>query len=318
MSLTGINFAILATISWSLCIFPFTLAARKLGSVPLNHFRLLLAVILIGITSILILPEDFLSLFHSDFVEAWFWLGISGIIGLTIGDHFGFAMYAILGPRIGSILTTFAPAATLIVSYLILGEELSMIGIFGMFITIAGVIWLSLSRGERHQIPDRGHGSIRRGIIYGVLAAICQGAGLVLAKRGMLAEFSAHEAINPVHATFMRLSIATISLYLFSFIRNDLRNIIKSISKNNQNGIKNAVTGTLFGPVLGVALSLYAVAQINASIAQTIYSLVPVFALVISYFHLKEKINMRAILGVIVAISGVFILIWREQLKALF
>lgn len=318
MNFTGINFALLATLSWSLCIFPFTQAARRLGSVPLNHFRLLLAVLLIGLVSIIFFPKDLFSLFHADFYGAWIWLGLSGILGLTIGDHFGFAMYAILGARIGSVLTTFAPASTLIISYFLLGEEMSWIGVLGMFITISGVIWISLSRGERSQIPDHGHGSIRMGILYGILAAVCQGAGLVMAKRGMLAEHSMHADIHPVHATFIRLFIGTLSLYIFTFLRGGLRDIYRQLLKNNDNGIRYAVAGTFFGPVIGVTLSLFAVALIHASVAQTIYSMVPVFALALSYYYYREKISLRSFLGVVVAIAGVIVLIWRDDLKNIF
>jgi hypothetical protein len=43
----GILFALLTTLSWSICIFPFTEATRRLGASPLNHFRLLLAIVLL-------------------------------------------------------------------------------------------------------------------------------------------------------------------------------------------------------------------------------------------------------------------------------
>ncbi|MBK6837747.1 MAG: DMT family transporter [Bacteroidetes bacterium] len=149
MEYSGILFALLATLSWSFCIFPFTQAARRLGSNSLNHFRLLLATILIGIISILISPQHFADLFSSPYQQAWIWLGVSGVLGLTIGDYFGFEMYAILGPRLGSVLTTFAPAAALILGTILLDEHISLIGIIGMLITILGVIAISLGKSER-------------------------------------------------------------------------------------------------------------------------------------------------------------------------
>jgi drug/metabolite transporter (DMT)-like permease len=245
-------------------------------------------------------------------------LGLSGIIGLSIGDHYGFAMYAILGPRLGSVLTTFSPASTLLISYFLISEELSIIGIIGMFTTIVGVIWISLGRKERDKLPDHGHGSIKKGIIFGLLAAICQGAGLVLAKKGMLSEHSQHADIDPIHATFIRLFIGTLLLYIFTFLKGNLKNIFVPILNNKDGGLRYAVAGTLFGPVLGVTLSLVTITFIKASVAQTIFSLVPVFALILSYFLLKEKVSLRSFAGVVVAIVGVIILIWRAQIKELF
>jgi drug/metabolite transporter (DMT)-like permease len=72
------------------------------------------------------------------------------------------------------------------------------------------------------------------------------------------------------------------------------------------------VAGTFFGPVIGVSLAMYSVSLIDASVAQTIFSLVPVFVLPIGYFLLKEKITLTSVIGALIAILGVVILIWRD------
>jgi drug/metabolite transporter (DMT)-like permease len=311
----GIIFALLTTLSWSICIFPFTQAARRLGSNSLNHFRLLLAVIIIGTIALIGGTGDFIKIFSNDHLSAWIWLGISGIVGLTIGDYFAFAMYSVLGARIGSVLTTFAPAAALILGALLIDERISFIGIVGIIITITGVNFVSLGKSEREKIPDHGHGSITFGIIAGILAALCQGAGLVLAKKGMLAH--EHNPINPIHATFMRLTASVVSLFIFSLVKGNIREVILPLTTNRNNGLKFGIAGTIFGPVLGVCLSLYTVSRIDPSVAQTIFSLVPVFALLLSVAFLKDKITLKSFAGLIVAISGVIILIWREQIKEL-
>lgn len=318
MEYSGILFALLATLSWSFCIFPFTQAARRLGSNSLNHFRLLLATIIIGLLSLLISPQQFVELFSRPYQQAWFWLGISGILGLTIGDYFGFGMYAILGPRLGSVLTTFAPAAALILGTFLLDEHISILGIIGMLITILGVIAISLGKSERVLIPDHGHGSISKGVVFGILAAACQGAGLVLAKKGMLSETEMQLSIHPIHATFIRLLIGTSSLYALSFFQGKIKEVFKPIKSNKDEGIKYAVYGTFFGPALGVTLALYAVSFIDASVAQTIFSLVPVGAIVLAFILHRERINSKSLIGVFVAILGVIILIWREKLNHLF
>lgn len=318
MEYTGLIFALFATISWSLGIFPFTQGARRLGVNELNHFRLLLATIVIGIVSFIVAPESFVELFSSDYLTAWIWLGLSGLIGLSIGDHFGFAMYAILGPRLGSVLTTFAPAAALLLGSLLLSENISMLGIIGMSITIIGVITISLGKSERDLVPDHGHGSIAKGVLFGILAALCQGAGLVLAKKGMLSEYMFHHSVHPVHATFIRLLTGTLILHILTLIRGKIVPVYTPVLKNQNNGIRYAMLGTFFGPVFGVTMSIYAVARIDASVAQTIFSLVPVAAIILTYFRHHEKISLKSMTGVLVALLGVFILIWRDKLIQLF
>lgn len=310
----GILFALLTTFSWSIGIFPFTEAARRLGSNALNHFRLLLATVLLTLTSLIINATGFFHLFTVDYLCAWFWLGLSGIIGLTIGDYFAFSMYAILGARIGSVLTTLAPAAALILGSILLGEHISLIGILGIVITIFGVINISLGRKERVKIPDRGHGKVSKGILVGVLGALCQGAGLVMAKKGFITEEQLHHSINPVHATFIRMSVGTSAMFLLTLIRWKFSKIIAPLKENKDHGIRYAVLGTTFGPFIGVCLSLYAVSLIDVSVAQTIFSLVPVFALLFSFLFLKDKISARSLTGVLIAVCGVVILIWRNEI----
>ena len=301
----------LTVVSWSICIFPFTQAARRLGSNTLNHFRLLLAIAFLAGTNLVVNHDAFTGIFSGEYMYSWFWLGLSGIVGLTIGDYLAFKMYAILNPRIGSVLTTLSPAAALLAGFVFLGETINVVGVAGMTITMAGVMGISLGRKERDKIPDRGHGSIVAGIVYGILSAICQGVGLVLSKKGML---HTGTLIAPLPATFMRISMGFISLLFFTIIQGKLAAVARPIVRNQNNGIKFAVMGTIFGPFLGVCLSLYTISNIDVSVAQTIFSLMPVGALFISVSLFKEKVTWQSLFGVVVSIGGVLVLIWRHML----
>ncbi len=309
---SGLLFALLTTLSWSICIFPFTQAARRLGSNSLNHFRLFLAIFFLAAANLIIDHKSFFGIFTSTHFSAWIWLGISGIVGLTIGDFFAFRMYSILGARTGSVLTTLSPAAALLAGSLLLGERINATGIAGMVITMIGVMSISLGRRQREAIPDHGHGSIATGIIVGVLSAICQGVGLVLSKKGMMEEGF---TIDPLPATFMRISIGFFSLLILTLLQRKQKEVIAPIIANQNKGIKFAVMGTIFGPFMGVLLSLITIQHIDVSVAQTIFSLVPVSALLISILFFREKISVQSFIGVLVAVGGVLILIWREMLQ---
>ena len=243
------------------------------------------------------------------------WLGLSGIVGLTIGDFFAFRMYAILSPRTGSVLTTLSPAAALAAGYFLLGETINGFGIAGMIITMFGVMGISLGRKEREMIPDHGHGSVFAGIIFGILSAVCQGVGLVLSKKGMM-----HEGllVPPLPATFIRITVGFFSLILFTILQGKLSTVIRPVINNQGKGIKYAVMGTIFGPFLGVCLSLYTISNLDVSVGQTIFSLMPVSALLISVLFFREKVTWQSLIGVVVAIAGVVILIWRYRLNYLF
>jgi len=315
-NLTGILFGLLTVLSWTLCIFPFTEAARRIGANTLNHLRLLLATVIITIVSLLLDAGAFAVLFTSAYFPSWCWLGLSGIIGLTFGDYFAFRMYAILGARVGSVLTTLAPAAALVLGGFLTNEHMSLIGILGILITIGGIANISFGKRERGLILDHGHGSISAGVIWGIGASFCQGAGLVLAKRAMMTQHENGLDIHPVNATFIRLIIAFSSLALVTLAMGQWRKVLRPAIQNQNGGLKYAIAGTIFGPFLGVCLSLFTVTHIDASVAQTIFSLVPAAALLFSGLFMKEKISFHSFAGVFIAITGVLILIWRESLAA--
>jgi drug/metabolite transporter (DMT)-like permease len=54
----------------------------------------------------------------------------------------------------------------------------------------------------------------------------------------------------------------------------------------------------------------------DVAVAQTIFSLVPFFTLLIAFFVLREKVTLQSLIGVLVAIAGVGILIWRLKINA--
>jgi drug/metabolite transporter (DMT)-like permease len=57
---------------------------------------------------------------------------------------------------------------------------------------------------------------------------------------------------------------------------------------------------------------------LEPSVAQTIFSLVPAVVLIFASVIFREKLTKKALAGVFVAVAGVLILVWREQIKKLF
>jgi drug/metabolite transporter (DMT)-like permease len=74
------------------------------------------------------------------------------------------------------------------------------------------------------------------------------------------------------------------------------------------------VLGTLFGPALGMSLSIYTVSLLDPSVAQTIFSLLPAFAYLLSAIFMKDKITGKSMMGLGIAIVGVVVLIWRDEI----
>ncbi len=237
-------------------------------------------------------------------------LGLSGIIGFSIGDYCSFNSFKLLGPKLASLYTTFAPGAALLIGYIALNESVNLIGIFGILITVSGVIWLTLSKKDSNAATQVGYTRDKRGIIYGIIGALCQGTGLVLSKYGM----DYYEVkLQTMHAVWIRLLFAFSAAFIVSLLAGKLKANSKPIFTNEKNNLPFLFFGTILGPVMGVTLSLFAIQKLEVAVAQTIFALLPLFVLPISLIVYKEKITLQSVFACLLALSGVLLLIWRNE-----
>jgi drug/metabolite transporter (DMT)-like permease len=308
--MSGELIALITTLCWSLGIFPFTEASKRIGAGPVNQYRLLLAWLIISVILFFSASLTPAELFTTPHLYHYVFLGLSGIIGFSIGDYCSFRSWALLGPKLGSLYTTFAPGAALIVGFLVLGEKVNLIGIFGIFITIGGVIWLTLSKKDQAAAEEAGFKRDRSGIILGIAGALCQGTGLVLSKLGM--DYYA-DKIPTMHAVWIRLLFAFTASFMVSLFIKKLVANSKPILSNKNNALPYMVLGTLLGPIAGVSCSLWAIQKIEVAVAQTIFALLPIVVLPINLLVYKEKITIQSVFACITAILGVVILVWRNE-----
>jgi drug/metabolite transporter (DMT)-like permease len=310
MNLSGELIAILTTLCWSLGIFPFTEAAKRIGAAPLNQYRLLLAWIIISIILFFSNDLNIVQLFTTPQPYHYIFLGLSGIIGFSIGDYCSFTSFKLLGPKLGSLYTTFAPGAALIIGYIALNETINFIGIIGILTTIGGVIWLTFSKKDAYEASKIGYKRDQKGIIYGIIGALCQGTGLVLSKYGM--DYYTQK-LPTMHAVWIRLLFAFAGAFVVSIALGKLKSNSKPIFTNEKNTLPFLFLGTLLGPVMGVTLSLLAIQQLEVAVAQTIFALLPLFVLPISLIVYKEKITLQSVFACFIALTGVLLLIWRNR-----
>ncbi len=308
--MSGEIIAILTTLCWSLGIFPFTEATKRIGAAPINQYRLLLAWVIISIILFFSNGLSASDLFSNPKPNHYLFLGLSGVIGFTIGDYCSFTSFKLLGPKLGSLYTTFAPGAALSIGFLVLGESINSMGIIGILITIGGVIWLTLSKKDKAAAELAGFKRDKKGIAFGISGALCQGTGLVLSKYGM--DYY-NEKLPTMHAVWIRLLFAFSVAFIVSLLAKKLITNSKPILSNQNNALPFMITGTILGPVAGVSLSLLTIQKLEVAVAQTIFALLPIFVLPINLWVYKEKITIQSVFACLTAIIGVFILIWRNR-----
>ena len=296
-TVTGELAALATSLLFSITSVLFTFASRQVGSVVLNRIRLLVAIVFLILAHLILsipLPLHVSS-------QTWFWLGLSGVIGLALGDVCLFQAYIWIGPRLTMLLMSLAPILAGVLAWIFFDETLNARQIFGIALTLTGVGWVILEQNERGQDMHTDKRYYWLGILFGLGAAIGQALGLVTARKGLSPDFPA------LTGTLIRMLAAAAALWGFTILRGQARKTFRQISEK-RSAIPYILGGAFTGPFLGVTLSLVAIQNVELGIASTLMALPPLFLLPIGYFVFKERFGWQAILGTIVAMVGVGLL----------
>lgn len=301
--LAGFSTAIL----WAMTSIFFSEAGKSIGSFYVNKIRLLIAVIIYC----LILQFStgfFLPLGLNP--EQVMWLGLSGLVGLVIGDGCGFKALVMIGPRLTSLVYSTAPIMTTIIAWFWLTEQLGWLDMVGISATIFGVIWVVSERRYNngsesivaHDHPDAG--SLVKGVLYALAAAMGQAGGLVLAKYAM---FDLGGRVEPLEASFTRMAVAMVVIWTLSMFRGTLPKVL--VFLRHRRAMKMCFGGAVAGPVLGVWMSLVAIKYMETGIAATLNAMTPVMILPLLWLVYRQKVSVRSVVGSAVAVAGVALLV---------
>ncbi|MDF7823026.1 DMT family transporter [Pontiellaceae bacterium B12227] len=305
--------AFLTTLLWSYCLIPARQSVAQLGENAANFWRLLVAVIAMGLLSL----WGGMALGH----EAFSWFFLSGIIGFGFGDiGVWFAL-----PRIGSRLTLLmvhciaAPLAGL-AEWLWLGTTVSILQLVALGVVLCGISLALFPEHEREHAEQRKYTS---GILFGLLAALGQSMGAVCSRKAFLMlddhNFQSLEAgisdyiFLGATSGFYRLTGGILIAGSFWLIARwhkawhtppeDLRSKDSTIGK-----VRNILLCAAAGPILGVICYQWALATTPSVIVQLIVSTSPLVILPMTWFIEHDRPSGRSIIGTLIAVVGVLIL----------
>lgn len=314
----GVAAALGTAFCWAMTALFFSAASRRIGQFHVNQIRLVQACLFLAaacaVTGVFVAaPWPQLVL-----------LALSGLVGLTLGDAAFFSCLQIIGPRRGSLIMALAPGFAALLMVPLLGEGISFVGIAGMVITLGGVMWVVLERGQPGEIV----GSATLGVFLGVLGALGQAGGLILSKAGLgmaqpagllneLSGISAEnvKSLSPLYGTFIRMVAGTVLLVGWCVMIGRMGGTLRALK--DRKALGQTTAGAFFGPFIGVTLSLAAVAWTNTAVAATIMAISPVLVIPIVRIVYKQRITGRAVFGALVAVAGVAILTFRREIAAL-
>lgn len=285
--------ALSASLIWAIASIVYTGVGRTIAPLMLNLVKGLMALILLVFT--LLLTKQLLPDVNPINVQL---LLLSGALGIGLGDTAYFEALNCLGPRRSLILESLAPPIAAILALCFLGEALSAPAWSGIFLTVVGVAWVVLDRTS--SLPNFQPRSMR-GAIAGILAAVSQAGGAVLSRAALV-----DTDISPLWSTFIRLAAGVLVLLIWLLLR---QQPVQALQPLKSRRIVVIIAGTAFASTyLGIWLQQLSLKYAPAGVAQALGATSPIFVIPIAAIALKEKVGLQAILGAIVALSGIWLL----------
>jgi drug/metabolite transporter (DMT)-like permease len=280
-------------VCWSLTSIQFTLAGRRIGSTIVNRVRLVMAVVFLSLAHLVLYgqlwPVD-AELFR------WGWLGLSGTIGLVIGDTCLFQAFVLIGPRRSMLIMTSVPVISTLLAWVWLGETLHPIEIAAIVLTVVGIAWVVAERQREGSASADSRRVYALGIVLGLGGALGQALGLVTAKQGLGGGFPS------LSAALIRMVTASVAIWLLTLVQRQAGPTLRSLRDRRAIGL--LVLGTLTGPFAGVWLSMAAVQNTAVGIASTLMALSPIMLIPLERWVFHERVSPRAVIGTVLALFG--------------
>jgi len=331
--------ALVSALLWAVASVIYARLGTWLSPLVLNLLKGIVAIALLGVT--LLIRQESLSTVDRGTIVL---LSLSGVLGIGLGDTFYFETLNRLGARRSLLLESLAPTLAALLALIFLRETLSWWNWLGIGLTIAGVIWVINERppqpnlkpklqapiypatipaqNDRHSPPNLTPAGTKPdlpfpwlGVSYGLLAALSQSGGAVLSRAALT-----QSTISPLWSALVRLVAGGLGILVWLMGQQLYRPSPQltpqpTVMPPDSIWTKLLRPGTIatiiitafIGTYLGIWLQQTAYKHTAVGIAQALNATSPLFVLPIVRL-LGEPVTLRAVWGVLIALSGVALL----------
>ncbi|MGF1459036.1 MAG: DMT family transporter [Leptolyngbyaceae cyanobacterium] len=285
--------ALTAAFLWAVSTVIFGRLGKSLSPLLLNLAKGSIAIALISLT--LLLQQNRQPQIP---LAAIGWLVLSGSIGIGLGDTAYFQSINYLGARRALLMESLAPPLTALIALIILQESLSAIAWLGIFLTVIGVTWVIFER-----VPEqtRGHLDLPRGATWGLLAQMGQASGAVMSRGALV-----NSDIDPLWSGLIRIAAGGMILLILISRQGDVRAQITQLQSRQLWPM--LVLAAFLGTYLAIWLQQVAFKSTPAGIAQALLATSPLVVLPLAAW-MGDRITGRTVMGVLIAISGIWLLL---------
>ena len=292
LEVIGFVAALASAASWAFCTVMFDRIGKVIPFAGITFLKGTFSIILMAFLTM------FMGGFTSLTLEEGFYLALSGIIGIAIGDTLFFRSLQDLGAKVQVLYFMLGQIVTMFLSFLVLNEVLTLWQYIGALILLIGILIVTWGKQEDH--PNK-----RRGIIGGFLSILCFSVSTIMVKI-----YIGH--IDVVTATFYRMVFGTIVVL---FVGVTSKKIVTWVSPLRDRKILalfliNVIVLTLGG----FLLSMLAIKNISVSLASILSTTEPIFVLLFAWLINKEKATRNELMGAVITILGLLMIILNEHI----
>ncbi len=302
----GYDLAALGTaLLWSFSALAWSLAGRRVGSVPVAAIRIVLAAGLLCLVHWLLFGSPWPTGMDR---RALVLLTVSGAVAACAADLCLFRGLVLIGPRQGMLIQSLAPIGATLVALGSLDERPSLQAAAGIAMTVGGVAWVLAE--QKGRIAWRAAPSeFRRGVLLCVAAVLLVSIGYVLSRMALLSGSAGTGRVHPLSAALVRVTAASAGTWLALPVLGRTRATISALS--DRRAMRTILLATVIGPVLGMWLSMVALAGMKSGVAVALINTSPLMLIPIVYVAYGERPSPRTLLGTLLAVAGIFLLMSR-------
>lgn len=289
--IVGVISTFLAAFSWSLAAVFYGKALSGIKNpILMNVVRIPLAIVVLVFYTIMVGELAYLiaSLTNIQFL---FYLTVATIIMNVVGDSLYLLAIRNAGVAVGVPLSYMYPVYVALLASLILHEQLTFLIFLGTIIAVSGV-WL-VSRKEQLRTEKREYNPLI-GVLAGVSAAISFSLGIILFKIVV-------GQTNPIVTAVIKL------LILLALISPSIPIKFNEIKNASRKSLMIGMIGGIFGIGVGDLFFYEGLNNITATLATTITTSTHIISLIMAITILKERVNIKQIIGVLLIIIGIIL-----------
>lgn len=289
--MTGEIAALTTALCWAIAARLFRLLGRSFSPLAMNFWKGSISIVLLSIATQFFLPSVSLP------PSAWYWLLLSGAIGIGLGDTFFFqALNKIGDAQTMLVAETLAPIFTALLAMAWIGEWLSWQQWLGIAVVIVSVdMIVKLQKRSALELFSLS------GYVFAALAALCQAVGAVI-SRDILVSYE----LDALNASQIRL-IGGLVIITSLMLAMKQRWLPETVNAMRTWGL--CFVTTLIGTVLAIYLQMVAFSATKAAVVQTLFASSVVLSLGLAWV-LGERVSRATLIWSLLALVGVAILVW--------